>query len=84
MKVFPLKCFAIYGIAIATHCIAITFSFQLYYRDAHVAVVVFAMNDLKSLHSANNWKTQVLRHLSNKDDIKIPVLLVGNKVYATV
>ena len=48
----------------------------MFYRDAHVAVVVFDMAELSSLLSVNNWKTGVHRYISNET----PVLLVGNKV----
>lgn len=51
----------------------------MFYRDAHAAIVVFDVTNLKSLFNVKDWKTQIVRQTSNKDNINVPVLLVGNK-----
>lgn len=51
----------------------------LYYRNAHVALVIFDLTNRSSLEKADFWVDE-LRTYNNEEHGKVKILLVGNKI----
>ena len=52
---------------------------QSYYKRADGAMIVYDATDLNSFDSVTNWKSALHEHGKIDDDIKFPIILLGNK-----
>ena len=56
---------------------------QSYYKRADGAMLVYDATDLNSFGKVTNWKSTLHEHGKIDDDVKFPIILLGNKADVT-